>query len=159
MKIYRATLTAVAATVIGMATLAAQAAPLLPINLAAVKDAVSPEAVQIRWGGGYRGGGWGGGYRGGGYGFRGGYGRGYGYRGIGYGGGYRGIGYGRGYGYGYRPYYGLAAGALVGGAIARSAYYGSSYYASEPYYGGGGYYAGYGYGGGSGCSCNPDCGY
>ncbi|MBR0902298.1 hypothetical protein [Bradyrhizobium liaoningense] len=149
MSIHRAALTAIAvAAAISIGGVAAQAAPLLPVNLAAMKDAASPETVQVRWGV-YRGGGWG--YRGGGW--RGGY----AYRGIGYRGGYyRGFGYGRGYGY--RPYYGLAAGALVGGAIASSAYYGSSYYGYSPYYGGG-YNGGYGYGYGYGGGCDPYYGY
>ena len=73
-------------------------------------------------------------WRGGGWGYRGGR-----FRGGGW--GYRGLGYG------------VAAGAIVGGAIARRSYYGGYYgggypsysyysYAAEPYYGYGG---GYGY--------------
>jgi len=148
-------LTAVAAAVIGMAAVSAQAAPLLPTNLAAKKDVASPKALQVRRAVDTGAAGWEVGFRGAGDGYRGGYGRGYGYRGIGYGAGMLGIGYGRGYSY--RPYYGLATGALVGGAIARSAYYGSPYYGSYPDYGGGGYCAGYGYGGGSyGGDCSSD---
>src|SRR5947209_17624854 len=87
----------------------AHAAPL-PTNLEAMKSAVGPGVVNVRYGfGGYRGG-WGGGYRGG-----------LGYRGVGYGGlGYRGLGY-RGAGYGYRGYgyrgYGYGAGAVIAGAV------------------------------------------
>ena len=118
---------------------ATQAAPL-PTNVAAMKAMVADDTVQqVRWG--YRGGGWG--YRGG-----------LGYRGGG-GWGYRG---------GYRPWAGLAAGAIVGGAIASSAYYGGhggygGYYDGGygGYYGGGygsGYY-GAGYGGGYADGCYP----
>ncbi|MGY3529085.1 hypothetical protein [Bradyrhizobium sp. USDA 4452] len=92
-----------------------QAAPL-PTNIAAMKSAVDNDAVQVRWGGGWRGG-WG--YRG----WRGGYG-----------------------GWGYRGWGAAAAGAIVGGAIASSAYSG------YPYYGGYGYGSGYGY-------CPPGAGY
>jgi len=115
----------------------AQAGPM-PTNVAAMKSMVDQSTTEVRWGGGWRGGGFGYrgvGFRGGGWGYRGGY----GYRGGGW--GYRGLGYG------------LAAGALVGGAIASSAYYGGGYYgdsyATVPYGYGGGY--GYGYGGGSYC--------
>ena len=123
-----------AATFIGMAAICSiatvQAAPL-PTNIAAMKAMITDETVQqARWGGGYRGG-WGG-YRGG-------------------------LGY-RGGGWGYRRWGGVAAGAIVGGAIARSAYYGGypSYGYGGGYYGGGYYpaYSGYGYGG-----CDPSAGY
>ena len=96
----------------------AQAGPM-PTNVAAMKSMVEQITTQVQWRGGFRGGGFGMrgvGFRGGGWGWRGG-----GWRGGGW--GYRGLGYG------------LAAGALVGGAIASSAYYG----------GYGGYYGGYGY--------------
>ncbi|WP_372482615.1 hypothetical protein [Bradyrhizobium ivorense] len=86
---------------------AGRAAPL-PTNVAAMKGMVDNGVVEARWGG------WGGGWRGG-----------WGYR------GWRG-GYG---GWGYRGWGAAAAGAIVGGAIASSAYGG------YPYYGGG-----YGYG-------------
>jgi hypothetical protein len=85
----------------------------MPTNVAAMKSMVDQSTTEVRWGGGWRGGGFGYrgvGFRGGGWGYRGGY----GYRGGGW--GYRGLGYG------------LAAGALVGGAIASSAYYGGGYY-------------------------------
>lgn len=108
------TLAAIAA-VCGVA--AVQAAPL-PTNIGTMKAMVADDTVQqVRWGGGW-------GYRGGFGGYRGGWGGGWGYR-----------------GYGYRPWAGVAAGAIVGGAIARSAYYG--YGGGYPYYGyGGGYYGG-----------------
>ncbi|MBR1178618.1 hypothetical protein JQ617_31960 [Bradyrhizobium sp. KB893862 SZCCT0404] len=98
----------------------AQAGPI-PTHLSTMKAMVDPATTEVRWVGGWRGGY---GYRGVGWGYRG-----YGYRG---GWGYRGYGY-RGLGYG-------VAGAVVGGAIARSAYYGSY----GGYYGGG--YPAYGYG-------------
>jgi hypothetical protein len=116
--------TAILAASAALLSAGAQAGPM-PTNVAAMKSMVDQSTTEVRWGGGWRGGGFG--YRGGG--FRGG---GWGYRGLGY---------------------GLAAGALVGGAIASSAYYGSGYYddsyAAVPYGYGGGY--GYGYGGGSYC--------
>jgi hypothetical protein len=117
----------------------AEAGPM-PTNVAAMKSMAEQATTQVQWRGGFRGGGFGYrgvGFRGGGFGYRGGWRGGYGYRGLGY---------------------GLAAGAIVGGAIARSAYYGGyggygygdygygypSYsYAATPYYGYGG---GYGYG-------------
>jgi hypothetical protein len=123
----------------------AQAGPM-PTNVAAMKSMVDQSTTEVRWVGGWRGGGFGYrgvGFRGGGWGYRGGYGyRGWGYRGLGY---------------------GLAAGALVGGAIASSAYYGGGYsggypaysYAAVPSYGYGGGY-GYGYGG---SYCPPYGGY
>src|SRR4051812_15921745 len=80
----------------------AQAGPM-PTNVAAMKSMVDQNTTEVRWAGGWRGGGFG--YRG--VGFRGG---GWGYRGGGW--GYRGLGYG------------LAAGAIVGGAIASRGYYG-----------------------------------
>jgi hypothetical protein len=106
------------------------AAPLLT-NIRAMKAALDTPVTQVRYGG----------WRGGGY--------------RGWGGGYRGWG---GRGWGYRGY-GLGAAAVVGGAVASSAYYGGS-----PYYGGdyGSYYGGdYGsyYGAGyDSCSC-PQYGY
>jgi hypothetical protein len=87
----------------------AQAGPI-PTHLVTMKSMADQTTTEVRWVGGWRGGY---GYRGVGYGYRGGWGyRGYGYRGLGY---------------------GVAAGAVVGGAIARGAYYG----------GYGGYYGGY----------------
>ena len=97
---------------------AGRTAPL-PTNVAAMKGMVDNGVVEARWGG------WGGGWRGG-----------WGYR------GWRG-GYG---GWGYRGWGAAAAGAIVGGAIASSAYGG------YPYYGGYGYGYGYGY-------CPPGGGY
>ena len=106
----------------------------MPTNVAAMKSMVDQGTTEVRWGGGWRGGGFGYrgiGFRGGGWGYRGGLGyRGWGYRGLGY---------------------GVAAGAIVGGAIASRSYYGGyggyyggypaySSYAATPYYGyGGGY--------------------
>ena len=116
--------TAILAASAALLSAGAQAGPM-PTNVAAMKSMVDQSTTEVRWGGGWRGGGVG--FRG--VGFRGG---GWGYRGLGY---------------------GLAAGALVGGAIASSAYYGGGYYddsyAAVPYGYGGGY--GYGYGGGSYC--------
>src|SRR5829696_289675 len=106
--------TILAATAVLLST-GAQAGPM-PTNVAAMKSMVDQNTTEVRWGGGWRGGGFG--YRGGGFGYRGG---GWGYRG--------GLGY---RGWGYRGY-GLAAGAIVGGAIARRAYYGGY----GGYYGGG----------------------
>jgi hypothetical protein len=87
----------------------------LPTNVAAMKSTVADSSIQVRWGG-WRGGGWG-------------------YRGFGGGFGYRGLGGGAG----------ALAGAVIGGAIASSAY---GYYGGPAYgYGGppyGGYYP-YGY--------------
>jgi hypothetical protein len=124
--------TAILAAAAALISAGAQAGPM-PTNVAAMKSMVDQSTTEVRWGGGWRGGGFGYrgvGFRGGGWGYRGGY----GYRGGGW--GYRGLGYG------------LAAGALVGGAIASSAYYGGGYYgdsyAAAPYGYGGGY--GYGYG-------------
>ena len=129
--------TAILAAAAALLGAGAQAGPM-PTNVAAMKSMVDQSTTEVRWGGGWRGGGFGYrgvGFRGGGWGYRGGY----GYRGGGW--GYRGLGYG------------LAAGAPVGGAIASSAYYGGGYYgdsyATVPYGYGGGY--GYGYGGGSYC--------
>ena len=129
-----------AATAAALLSAGAQAGPM-PTNVAAMKSMVDQSTTEVRWGGGWRGGGFG--YRG--VGFRGG---GFGYRG----------GWGRGLGYG------VAAGAIVGGAIASSAYYGGyggSYYrgypsysyATVPYYSYGG---GYGYSSGY---CPPYGGY
>ena len=94
----------------------AQAGPI-PTHLSTMKSMVDQTTTEVRWVGGWRGGY---GYRGVGWGYR----SGWGYRG-----GYRGYGY-RGLGYG-------VAGAVVGGAIARSAYYGSygGYYGGDPGYG------------------------
>ena len=112
--------TAIFAATAALLSAGAQAGPM-PTNVAAMKSMVDQNTTEVRWGGGWRGGGFGYrgvGFRGGGWGYRGGY----GYRG---GWGYRGLGYG------------LAAGALVGGAIASSAYYGGGYlslysYAAAP---------------------------
>jgi hypothetical protein len=124
--------TAVLAATAALLAAGAQAGPM-PTNVAAMKSMVDQNTTEVRWGGGWRGGGWG--YRGG-----------FGYRDW----GYRGLGYG------------VAAGALVGGAIASRGYYGGyggyygsypSYsYAAVPYYGYGG---GYGYG----SYCPPYGGY
>lgn len=139
----------VAATAVLLGT-SAQAGPM-PTHVAAVKAMVDPGTIEVRWGGGWRGGG-------------------FGYRGV----GWRGGGWGYRGGYGYRRLgYGLAAGAIVGGAIARSAYYGG--YGGYGYGGyGGGYYdegypaysyapvSHYGYGGGYGYGgdyCHPYGGY
>ena len=100
----------------------AQAGPI-PTHLSTMKSMVDQTTTEVRWVGGWRGGG-------------------YGYRGLGY---------------------GVAAGAVVGGAIARSAYYGGygGYYGgysggypaygygypAASYYGYGGGNYGYGYGG------------
>jgi len=152
----RTTVLAATAALLGAG---AQAGPM-PTNLAAMKSMVDQNTTEVRWGGGWRGGGFGYrgvGFRGGGWGYRGGLGyRGYGYRGLGY---------------------GVAAGAIVGGAIASRSYYGGyggygggyyggypAYsYASTPYYGysgGYGYGGGYGYSGGYGSSyCPPYGGY
>jgi hypothetical protein len=127
--------TAILAATAALLGAGAQAGPM-PANVAAMKSMVDQSTTEVRWGGGWRGGGFGyrgGGFRGGGWGYRGGL----GYRGV----GYRGLGYG------------VAAGAIVGGAIASSAYYGGGYYGGDPYdsyaavpaYGYGG---GYGYGSG-----------
>jgi hypothetical protein len=153
--------TAILVATTALLSAGAQAGPM-PTNVAAIKSMVDQSTTEVRWGGGFRGGGLG--YRGGG--FRGG---GFGYRGVGFRGGglgYRGVGFrGGGWGYrgglGYRGWgrgigYGLGAGAIAGGAIASSAYYGGygGYYGGYPYdsyaadvdYGYGG-----GYGGGCGC--------
>jgi len=112
----------------------AQAGPM-PTNLAAMKSMVDQSTTEVRWGGSWRGGG-------------------FGYRGVGFRGGGRGCRGGLGYrGWGYRGLgYGVAAGAVVGGAIASRSYYGgyyggypSSSYLAVPSYGYGG---GYGYGSG-----------
>jgi len=141
--------TAILAAAAAVLSAGAQAGPM-PTHVATMKSMVDQNTTQVRWGGGWRGGGYG--YRGGGWGYRGGL----GYRGL----GYRGLGYG------------VAAGAIVGGAIASRGYYGGyggyggyyggypAYsYASVPYYGYGrgyGYSSGYGYGGGY---CPPYGGY
>ncbi|MEO8317191.1 MAG: hypothetical protein ABI561_02590 [Bradyrhizobium sp.] len=125
MKLVKAAIVAtLAITTISVFASPGEAAPL-PTNVAAVKAALDAPVLQVRYGRWAGGGGWG--HRG-------------------WGGGYRGLGYG-----GYRGYRGLgwgaaAAGAVVGGAIARSAYYGG-YYGDGYGYGGGGYGYGGGYGG------------
>jgi hypothetical protein len=144
--------TPILAATVALLGAGAQAGPM-PTNLAAMKSMVDQSTTEVRWGGGWRGGGYGYrgvGFRGGGYAYRGGYGyRGWGYRGLGY---------------------GVAAAAIVGGAIASRGYYGGyggydggyggyygSYpaysYAAVPYYGYGG---GYGYGS---AYCPPYGGY
>lgn len=138
--------TAILAATAALIGAGAQAGPM-PTNVAAMKSMVDQSTIEVRWGGGWHGGGFGYrgvGYRGGGWGYRGGLGyRGWGYRGGGY---------------------GVAAGAIVGGAIASRSYYGGyggyygggypySYsYAAVPY----GYGGDYGYGGGD---CPPYGGY
>jgi hypothetical protein len=131
MKLFKSTfVAALAITTISAVASPGQAAPL-PTNVAAMKAALDTPAVQVRYGRWY-GGGWG--HRG-------------------WGGGYRGWGH-RG-GWGYRGGLGLgAAGAIVGGAIASSAYYGGAY----PYYDGGYGYGG-GYGGGYASDYCPPQGY
>jgi len=86
------------------------AAPL-PTNVATIKSMIADSSIQVRWGG-WRGGGWG-------------------YRGFGGGFGYR-----RGWGWGA----GALAGAVIGGAIASSAY---GYYGGPAYDYGGPPYGGY----------------
>jgi hypothetical protein len=137
MRLLSSLRTAILAAIAGLLSAGAQAGPM-PTNVAAMKSMVDQSTTEVRWGGGWRGGG-------------------FGYRGVGF----------RGDGWGYRGLgYGLAAGALVGGAIASSAYYGGyggyygggypSYsYAAVPSYGYGGGY-GYGYGG---SYCPPYGGY
>jgi hypothetical protein len=123
----------------------AQAGPM-PTNVAAMKSMVDQRVTEVRWGGGWRGGGFGYrgvGFRGGGWGYRGGFGyRGWGYRGLGYGVAAGAVIASRAYygGYGYSGYDG-----------GYPAYYDS--YAAVPYYGSGG---GYGYGSGY---CPPYGGY
>jgi hypothetical protein len=143
MKLFSSLSTAVLVATSALLGAGAQAGPM-PTNAAAMKSMVDKSTTEVR-------------YRGGG-----------GYRGVG-----RGVGY-RGGGLGYRRAgYGVAAGAIVGGAIARRGYYGGdggysgygddpSYgYAAEPQYGyGGGYgYGGVGYSGSGGCTCQPNGGY
>jgi hypothetical protein len=138
MRLFSPLRTAILVATAALLSTVAQAGPM-PTNVAAMKSMVDKSTTEVRWGGGWRGGGFGYrgvGYRGGGWGYRGGLGyRGWGNRGLGY---------------------GVAAGAIVGGAIARRAYYDGYYggygggypsysYAAEPYYG---YSSGYGYGGG-----------
>ena len=151
----RSAVLAAAAALLGAG---AQAGPM-PTHVTAMKSMVDQNTTEVQWRGGWRGGGFGYrgvGFRGGGWGYRGGLGyRGYGYRGLGY---------------------GVAAGAIVGDAIARSGYYGGyggyygggypaySYAAVPSYgYGGGyGYSRAYGYGGGygyGGSYCPPYGGY
>ena len=156
MRLLSSLRTAILAATAALLGAGAQAGPM-PTNVAAMKSMVDQSTIEVRWGGGWRGGGFGYrgvGFRGGGWGYRGGL----GYRGVGYRGwGYRGLGYG------------VAAGAIVGGAIASSAYYGGydGYYGGDLYdsyaavpaygYGGGyGYSGGYGYGSGY---CSPYGGY
>ena len=134
--------TAILAATAALLTAGAQAGPM-PTNVAAMKSMVDQSTTEVRWVGGWRGGGFGYrgvGFRGGGWGYRGGLGyRGWGYRGLGY---------------------GVAAGAIVGGAIASRGYYGGygGYYGGYPAYS----YAAtpyYGYGGGYGSYCPPYGGY
>src|SRR4051794_13591565 len=139
MRLLSSVRTAILAATASLLAAGAGAGPM-PTNVAAMKSMAEQNTTQVQWRGGFRGGGGGyrgGGFRGGGFGYRsaGFRGGGFGYRG----GGFRGGGYGyRGGGWGYRGVgYGVA-GAVVGGAIARSAYYGG--------YGGYGAYDG-GYGG------------
>jgi hypothetical protein len=138
MRLSRSLRTAVLAATAALLGAGAQAGPM-PTHVAAMKSMVDHSTTEVRWVGGWRGGGWGYrgvGFRGGGWGYRGGLGyRGWGYRGLGY---------------------GAAAGAIVGGAIASRAYYGGGYggyyggyggypsysYAAAPYYGYGGSYCG-----------------
>jgi hypothetical protein len=121
----------------------AQAGPM-STHVAAMKSMVDQSTTEVRWGGGWRGGGLGYrgvGFRGGGWGYRGGLGyRGWGHRGLGY---------------------GVAAGAIVGGAIASSAYYGGyesygGYHGDYPSYSYTAVPYGYGYGSGY---CPPYGGY
>jgi|SRR5215472_1604440 len=166
MKLFSSLATAVLAATTALLSAGAQAGPM-PTNVAAMKLMVDKNTTEVRW-------------RGGGVGYRGGvaYRGGVGYRGgVAYRGGlgYRGLGYG------------VAAGAIVGGAVARRAYYGGyggysgdysdDSYAAEQNYDSGGYpsysYAAapqYSYGGGSGygggvvgysggCTCQPYGGY
>jgi hypothetical protein len=112
-------ITAAAVAAFGISTVGATHSPVnaapLPTNVAAMKISADEPLLHVRYGR------WGGGYRG-------------------WGGGYRGWGY-----RGYRGWRGVAAGAVVGGAIARSTYYGDGY----PYYGDGDSYGdGYAYSGG-----------
>jgi hypothetical protein len=124
MRLWSSMRTAILAATAALLSAGAQAGPI-PTNVAAMKSMVDQSTTEVRWGGGYRGGGYG--YRGVGY--RGG---GYGYRSVGYRGGgwaYRGgLGY-RGVGYRGYPYRGLGYGAAASGG----------------YYGGYGGYRSYGY--------------
>lgn len=116
---------AVLVSALAITTISAVASPgkaaPLPTNLAAMKAALDTPVVAVRYGG------WRGGW------------------------GYRGWG-GRGWGYGgYRGWSPAAAGAVVGGVIASSTYYGAYPYYDEGYaysdycpsYGYGGYHPGY----------------
>lgn len=141
MRLFNSLRTSLLAASASLLVSGAGAGPM-PTHVAAMKSMAEQNTSQVQWRGGFRGGGFGMrgvGFRGGGWGWRG-----SGWRGGGW--GYRGSGYG------------VAAGALVGGAIASSAYYGGyggyyggyggygypSYsYAAVPYYG---YRGGYGYG-------------
>ena len=112
----------------GVAAVAAAPVSAQPLHVDAGFAKIQPVTETVRFGGGgggLRGGfggrGFGGGFRGGGFGGR-------GYYGGGYGRGY----YGRRYGYGGYGY-GLATGALLGGALAYPYYYGG-YYPSRSYY-------------------------
>jgi len=121
MRLLSSLRTAIVAATATLLVAGAEAGPM-PTHVAAMKSMADQNTTQVQWRGGFRGGGFGfrgAGFRGGGWGWRGG-----GWRGGGW--GYRGLGYG-------------LAGAVVGGAIARSAYYGGY----GGYYGG---YGGYGYG-------------
>jgi hypothetical protein len=122
----------------------AYSAPITPLSAAAKPAAQADNAVQVRFGGFH--GGFGG-FHGGGFG---------GWRG----GGWHGGGWHRGVGFGVGA---LAAGAIIGSALAAPYYYGGDYGYDDAYYGGGygypygyrtvvvtpgyGYYGGYPYGG------------
>src|SRR4051812_37980134 len=118
MRLFSSLATIILAATAALLSASAQAGPM-PTNVAAMKSMVEKGTTEVRWRGG-----------------------GLGYRGVGYRGGrlaYRG-------GLGHRGLgYGLAARAIVRGAVARSAYYGGGYgdyasysYAAEPSYGYGG---------------------
>jgi hypothetical protein len=111
----------------------AYSAPLTPLSISA-KPAQADSAVQVRFGG-FHGGGFGG-FRGGGF------------------GGWHGGGWHRGFGWG--GVGALAAGAVIGGALAAPYYYGG-----DPYYGyDDAYYgSGYGYPGYSTVVVTPGYGY
>jgi hypothetical protein len=113
-----AVMVSVASTMLLALPLTAQGAPLMPASPVSKSTTLKANALEVRyggWGGGWRGGGWGGGWRGGYGGWRGGWG---------------GWGWGAG---------AVAAGALIGSAIAAPYYYGGY----DPYYGYAGPYAAY----------------
>src|SRR4051812_49809113 len=58
----------VAATISMASYVPAQAAPLTPLSAAAKPGSQDSGAIQVRWGGGWHGGGWGHGWHGGGFG-------------------------------------------------------------------------------------------